>query len=311
LKKFVSLLLILVLFLSVSSQAFAAIATPEIGTSNKVIGGYIQSKFDAGGIYGQVIDYDFYLTVPDAQKLADKIRVSDGEVITWFLASLITSVANLGTINATLGTAFGVYRSQVASAVDNLAYQNKKVHVMIQTSGGGIAKTYTVSEWDGQVSSITPSHAHSYGYFEVVTKSYKYSGWLKEDGVWYYLDNNGYKKTGWLYTGGEWYYLNSSGAMQIGWLYTGGKWYYLQSSGAMQTGWLQYGGTWVYFDSSGAMQTGWLQYGGTWVYFNSSGAMQTGWQYIGDSWYYFYSTGGMAYSTTIEGYKLGSDGKML
>ncbi|WP_407638478.1 hypothetical protein [Bacillus alveayuensis] len=36
-----------------------------------------------------------------------------------------------------------------------------------------------------------------------------------------------------------------------------------------------------------------------------------GWQKIGYYWYYFYSSGKMATNTTIDGYKIGSDGTMI
>ncbi|WP_312470932.1 DUF3238 domain-containing protein [Neobacillus sp.] len=156
-------------------------------------------------------------------------------------------------------------------------------------------------------------------------------GWQYIEGTWYYFDSSGAMQTGWQSIGGAWYYFNSSGAMQTGWQSVGGKWYYFNSggamltgsqsirstwyyfnsSGAMQTGWQSIVNTWYYFNSSGAMQTGWQSIGSTWYYFNSSGGMQTGWQYIGSNWYYFYSSGAMAFNTTIDGYKLGPDGKML
>ena len=40
-------------------------------------------------------------------------------------------------------------------------------------------------------------------------------------------------KTGWLYDNGAWYYLKESGAMATGWINDGGTWYYLNAAGAM------------------------------------------------------------------------------
>jgi glucan-binding YG repeat protein len=137
------------------------------------------------------------------------------------------------------------------------------------------------------------------------------TGWLKLGTTWYYLDSGGVMKTGWLKYGTKWYYLDSNGAMKTGWLKSGTKWYYLDSGGVMKTGWLKSGTKWYYLESGGAMKTGWLKSGTKWYYLESSGAMKTGWLYSGGKWYYLYSSGAMAYSTTINGYKLGSDGAWI
>lgn len=76
----------------------------------------------------------------------------------------------------------------------------------------------------------------------------------RSNGAWYYFDNNGYAKKGWLNNNGAWYYLNEySGQMQKGWSYINGQWYYLASTGAMQTGWINDGGKWYFCDGSGKM----------------------------------------------------------
>ena len=43
-------------------------------------------------------------------------------------------------------------------------------------------------------------------------------------------------KTGWLQDNGKWFYLNSSGAMLKGWVKHYGVWYYLGQDGVMYTG---------------------------------------------------------------------------
>ena len=140
----------------------------------------------------------------------------------------------------------------------------------------------------------------------------KATGWLLDGSTWYYLNSNGIMQTGWLNLSGTWYYLNGSGAMQTGWLNDNGTWYYLQSSGAMQTGWLNDNGTWYYLQSNGAMKTGWLNDNGTWYYLQSNGAMKTGWLEDTDgNWYYLQSNGAMAKNTTIDGYRLGSNGAWI
>ena len=42
------------------------------------------------------------------------------------------------------------------------------------------------------------------------------TGWIKESGNWYYLDDSGAMKTGWCWVSGSWYYLDTSGVMQTG-----------------------------------------------------------------------------------------------
>ncbi|MEH7333354.1 S8 family serine peptidase [Neobacillus drentensis] len=117
------------------------------------------------------------------------------------------------------------------------------------------------------------------------------NGWVQDNGKWFYFVDD-VKKTGWLLDGGKWYYLDGSGAMKTGWVLDGGKWYYL--------------------DSHGAMQKGWLKVGGEWYHLSGSGAMETGWKYINGKWYYFnLKSGKMAYSTTVDGYKLGKDGAWI
>ena len=123
------------------------------------------------------------------------------------------------------------------------------------------------------------------------------SGWVKDGGSWYYLDPaSGRMATGWLLDGSTWYYLTSSGAMVTGWVKDGSTWYYLMPSGAMATGWLLDGSTWYYLMPSGAMATGWVKDGSTWYYLRSSGAMATGWLMDGGSWYYLSTDSGAMYT---------------
>ena len=60
------------------------------------------------------------------------------------------------------------------------------------------------------------------------------------------------------------------------------------------------------------MKTGWLNDNGTWYYLNSNGSMKTGWLLDTDgNWYYLQSNGAMAKNTTVDGYKLGSNGAWI
>ncbi|MFT8352367.1 N-acetylmuramoyl-L-alanine amidase family protein [Clostridium saccharoperbutylacetonicum] len=117
-------------------------------------------------------------------------------------------------------------------------------------------------------------------------------GWVKTDAGWTFYNTTGTQLKGqWINDGGVWYYIKANGIMATGWIQDGSSWYFLNSSGSLKTGWLYDNGTWYYLQASGAMKTGWLNDNGTWYYLNSSGAMLS--------------------NTTIDGYKLGSNGAWI
>lgn len=94
---------------------------------------------------------------------------------------------------------------------------------------------------------------------------------------------------GWASNNGLWYYFNEDGSKQIGWKQIDGSWYYMDSTGIMKTGWQSINNEWYYLESNGKMKTGWLM--------NTDG-----------KWYYLYTSGIMAKNTTINGYKINSNG---
>ncbi|EGP67960.1 LD-carboxypeptidase LdcB/DacB [Streptococcus mitis] len=122
------------------------------------------------------------------------------------------------------------------------------------------------------------------------TSSSTTSGWVKQDGAWYYFDGNGNPvKNAWKGS----YYLKADGKMaQSEWIYDSSyqAWYYLKSDGSYAYS------TWqgnYYLKSDGKMAKG------EWVYDSSYQA-----------WYYLTSDGSYAYSTWQGNYYLKSDGKM-
>ena len=118
---------------------------------------------------------------------------------------------------------------------------------------------------------------------------YMRTGWVNEDGAWFYYDASGAQASGWVKDGSSWYYLDpATGQMVTGWILDGPTWYYLTpGSGAMATGWVKDGSAWYYMAPSGALTTGWVKDGGSWYYLSTdSGAMMKGWLQVGDSWYY-------------------------
>ena len=122
------------------------------------------------------------------------------------------------------------------------------------------------------------------------TSSATTSGWVKQDGAWYYFDGNGNPvKNAWQGS----YYLKADGKMaQSEWIYDSyyQAWYYLKSDGSYAYS------TWqgnYYLKSDGKMAKG------EWVYDATYQA-----------WYYLTSDGSYAYSTWQGNYYLKSDGKM-
>ncbi|AQR92394.1 N-acetylmuramoyl-L-alanine amidase [Clostridium saccharobutylicum] len=137
------------------------------------------------------------------------------------------------------------------------------------------------------------------------------TGWLKDNSLWYYLQGDGTMVTGLKKIDGQTYLLNDSGSMEAGWNKINNNWYYFNNSGSLSTGWIIDNGQNYYLYNTGAMATGWINLNGTWYYLKSSGAMQTGWIKVGTDWYYLDpGTGRMLTNTTVEGYALGSNGKM-
>ena len=169
------------------------------------------------------------------------------------------------------------------------------------------------------------------------------SGWLKENGKWYYLDpenenimvkdavleiggqqyvflNNGEMLTGWYWQDeAGWVYYTDNGYLASGWFWDGTGWYYLDPANnkVMVTDlWKAIDGKWYSFNSNGSMRRDWAFINGNWYYFGGDGAMRTGWQTIDGLRYYFYtandsnggSEGAMAKNTTIDGIPVSDDG---
>ncbi|HGR3277657.1 TPA: Ltp family lipoprotein [Streptococcus pneumoniae] len=125
---------------------------------------------------------------------------------------------------------------------------------------------------------------------QINTSSATTSGWVKQDGAWYYFDGNGnLVKNAWQGS----YYLKADGKMaQSEWIYDSSyqAWYYLKSDGSYAKNAWQGN---YYLKSNGKMAKG------EWVYDATYQA-----------WYYLTSDGSYAYSTWQGNYYLKSDGKM-
>lgn len=89
--------------------------------------------------------------------------------------------------------------------------------------------------------------------YDVPFKGSFQTGWNKQNGHWYWQNEDGTVAAGWIkaeWTGGvNWFYFNALGEMQTGWIKTNGWWYYLDpDTGAMRTGWLDWNGKKCYLE---------------------------------------------------------------
>ena len=132
-------------------------------------------------------------------------------------------------------------------------------------------------------------------YYYIDNEGALLGGWQQIDGKWYYFyhDESDIMVTGWFEIDGSHYYFSQWGKMVNGWNQINNRWYYFNQWGKMVKGWVQISNKWYYFNNNGAMVKGWAAISGKWYYFNNSGAMVTGWAAISGKWYYFNASGAM------------------
>lgn len=105
------------------------------------------------------------------------------------------------------------------------------------------------------------------------------SGWLKENGYWYFYKDGNRVKNAWAQDSkGLWYWLGGDGKMVTGktisWK---GSQYYLKTDGSMASAeWIKFVNGWRYYTKSGKMQVGWLKYKNNMYYLKDDGFMVTG-----------------------------------
>ena len=150
---------------------------------------------------------------------------------------------------------------------------------------------------------------------------------------WYYFNEEGIRQTGWIETEDGKSYGLSDGSLREGWLSFGNIYYYCDNTGIVviddyaidgilytfnkngvmqkKKGWGEYQGNKYYFNpETGFPYKGWVTFGSTHYYADNRGIMVKGWYYISGYYYYFYpDTCIMARNTTIDGYKIGADGR--
>ena len=157
---------------------------------------------------------------------------------------------------------------------------------------------------------------------------------------WYYFDKSGIRQQNkWIKEeGANRYYALPDGKLHVGWLSFGSTYYYCRLNAELIKGQVDYPieGVKYTFDANGVMKkeggwgsyngnkyyknpsTGfpyknqWVSFGQTYYYANSKGLMVSGWQTIGGYRYYFNPTTKiMARNTTVDGIKIGNNGRVL
>ena len=136
-------------------------------------------------------------------------------------------------------------------------------------------------------------------------------------GKCYFFDKFGRRRTGWVRTSKNvWGYYTSKGyAGKAGWKKKDGdSWYYITKNGRAKTGWITLGSSKFYLDGSngGKMVVGPHKFASGRIYFfdlDGRLAKTKGWKYHVDGSYYTYASGRVAVNTTIDGIKVGADGK--
>lgn len=106
------------------------------------------------------------------------------------------------------------------------------------------------------------------------------SGWVQQNGYYYYLNEKGDPVSGWLEDGENRYYFGYNSAMVTGWQEIAGSHYYFGGDGVMRTGWQEIEGQMRYFHDTGIPAQGWELVDGEKRYFLSDGLLATGWQDI-------------------------------
>ena len=142
------------------------------------------------------------------------------------------------------------------------------------------------------------------------------AGWLEYDGKRYFANAEGkLYRNQFISFGKTYYYCAEKAAIVQGQQYpVKGVLYTFDEKGVMQItpGWGEYNGRKYYINpSTGFPYKGWITFGQTVYYADANGLLVNGWQKINGYSYYFYSSNYvMARNTTIDGKRIGQDGRV-
>lgn len=105
-------------------------------------------------------------------------------------------------------------------------------------------------------------------------------------------------KNGWQYENGSWYYYENN-VPRTGWFCDNGVNYYLREDGSAAAGWQTINGQNRYFTQTGAMRTGWVEVTGDCYYMLSNGVPAKGLKEIDGELYCFGEIGKLLHNTKI------------
>ena len=99
------------------------------------------------------------------------------------------------------------------------------------------------------------------------------NGWVYENQTWYCYNQN-VPRTGWLEDNGIRYYLKEDGSVTTGWAEVDGQRRLFTATGAMRVGWVTTQEGKMYMDADGIALLGWQKIGQTRLYFDANGLWQ-------------------------------------
>lgn len=202
-----------------------------------------------------------------------------------------------------------VYGSSSASSVGHVAIYESDSSLYDQD---GSKYGAAVEHHEANYLTYTP------GYWGCIHPNFRHvSGWAKENGSWYYYENDGtLRKNAWIKANGTYYYLGADGRIVtkgwavyknqyffVGadgkvvysqWVTYDGKYYYIDRVGApVVSDWVKSGGKYYYLDASGnPVVNGWVKYRGSYYYMNANGNPVTNdWVQYNGTWYHFNGSG--------------------
>lgn len=111
-------------------------------------------------------------------------------------------------------------------------------------------------------------------------------GWYPVDGTWHYL-SGGKAYEGFIEDDGLVYYTDENGTPVTGWQTIDGQQYYFSHTGVMQTGLVTVDDTKYLFGEDGIAASGWVELDGKTCYVSSNGSLCTGWTNVDGQLHYF------------------------
>ena len=180
----------------------------------------------------------------------------------------------------------------------------------------GSTKYYMGEDGSVQKGIVKANDGNYYHMDEESGSLVKKAGWLEKDGKRYYANAEGrLYRNQFISFGSQYYYCTGDASIVQGKKYpVKGVLYTFDKNGVMQItpGWGEYNGKKYYINpSTGFPYKGWITFGQTSYYADSNGLLVSGWQKINGYSYYFYpSNYVMARNTTINGKRIGQDGRV-